>query len=371
MNQGIHYMPVLKTKKGEFDAICDLFTIPDPRVNLASMLPLFQVANSQSLGEEWSSAYEKSLVQIADRILDCWGYQAPFLLDGPYMLDSTQHDGWHPMYHLCNRVISREVRLVPVTGLDRSTLYQTAIKGLPSNKVPNIAIRLLQSDLAKPTLAIDLINLITAHGKLPEQVHIIIDFKYLTAESPPYSYSHICELIPSIERWLTFTILGGAFPKDLTNCELGRNTIPRLEWVQWKEQSLGSALARKPSFGDYGIQHPIYDPYEPGRQGTASIRYTIDKEWVVMRGQKCKPGPSGPDAGQYIGHSILLVRTGSDFYGGDFSKGDQYILECSQEANGPGNATKWVEVGFNHHITLVLDQISNFAVPGAVLVPTL
>ena len=53
-----------------------------------------------------------------------------------------------------------------------------------------------------------------------------------------------------------------------------------------------------------------------------------------------------------------LINT-DEYSGADFSWGDKYINLCAAGAVDAGNATTWRRVGMNHHLTLVVDQISS------------
>jgi hypothetical protein len=62
----------------------------------------------------------------------------------------------------------------------------------------------------------------------------------------------------------------------------------------------------------------------------------------------------------------VALRERPEFRGPGFSYGDDFIEQqanaCLAEPDGvknPGNARKWLEAGFNHHITLTRHQISS------------
>lgn len=127
--------------------------------------------------------------------------------------------------------------------------------------------------------------------------------------------------------------------------------MDRLEWQCFERESIRSREVR---YGDYTIQHPLQRDvlFIP----SASIRYTSDTYWVVMRGEK--PGkPDAPGPEQYIGHAQLL-RERKEFRGRDFSAGDAYVDFIASQDSQTGNPAKWVQAGVNHHVTLAARQMA-------------
>ena len=56
------------------------------------------------------------------------------------------------------------------------------------------------------------------------------------------------------------------------------------------------------------------------------------------------------------------LRKRPEFYGTSFSWGDNYISNCADYATGPGSLTTWRQVGTNHHIAVVTNQIASSVV---------
>ena len=86
------------------------------------------------------------------------------------------------------------------------------------------------------------------------------------------------------------------------------------------------------------------------------VKYTTDKEYIVHKGAKNRM-QSGFSR-SYIDISKEIFH--SDYYmGKNFSFGDFNICEkaCSSGAK-PGNATNWVSYCANHHLTVVMEQLS-------------
>jgi hypothetical protein len=164
-----------------------------------------------------------------------------------------------------------------------------------------------------------------------------------------------------LRRWRSFTVLAGSFPPDLMAFERpGQYEIPRLEWLKWMtEVQQLSTSSRRPTFGDYAIQHPIYVEPVKGANPTASIRYTCDTYFVVMRGQALRKKEGGTRHEQYRANAELLCAR-KEFAGAHFSAGDEYIWNIgSHKEPGPGTPETWLRAGFSHHLAFTARQIGS------------
>lgn len=113
----------------------------------------------------------------------------------------------------------------------------------------------------------------------------------------------------------------GAFPPDLQQFEPGNRRIPRSDWLAWKKAvSESKNRMRKPSFSDYTIQYGLYKEPVEGNNPSVSVRYTLDEEWLIMRGEAVRgKNPSDSDEGrpgreQWHGHAQLLCDNRELFY---------------------------------------------------------
>lgn len=182
---------------------------------------------------------------------------------------------------------------------------------------------------------------------------------YQLVDQPALSLASLCARIPNLHRWRTFSVISGAFPKDLTGFEKNRqHELQRLDWLTWRDQvATRPSLARRPAYGDYTIQHPIFS--EPPRRAnfSASIRYTSDEHWVIMRGEGVF-NDEGPGFAQWPANAQLLCAR-PEFCGTKFSYGDEYIELMSLQTEKTGNPETWLRAGINHHLTFVVCQIAN------------
>ena len=250
---------------------------------------------------------------------------------------------------------------VPVTSMGRDPAYQDAVRSTVANDRLGLGLRLKGTELMQPTLSDDIDQILTTVGLSYEDVDLLVDFG-IANDAPP-NLRDACQRLPCLARWRTFTILSGAFPKDLTGMDIGRNALPRYDWQAWRDQVTAHlSLSRLPSYGDFVIAHAIYtEPKTDRPNPSASIRYAADDHWVVMRGEAIYG--EGPGLAQYPAQALLLAQR-PEFRGENFSPGDQYIRDMSNElgknGNGrTGNPRTWLQAGINHHLTLTARQIAN------------
>ena len=203
----------------------------------------------------------------------------------------------------------------------------------------------------------DLMQLLSNLGISAQEADILVDLKVTTDAS--IKLRDICGRLPSLLAWRTFTVASGAFPEDLV--DLAKNQqhkLMREDWLSWSSQNKRRpTLPRRPSFGDYTIQFPHYKKPVDFANPSASIRYTSESYWVIMRGEQLH-GADSPGHAQYWANARLLCNR-EEFCGADYSKGDEYIYDKSQPTKNPGTPQTWLRAGINHHLTFVINQIAS------------
>lgn len=114
------------------------------------------------------------------------------------------------------------------------------------------------------------------------------------------------------------------------------------------EDLVASALARRPTFGDYAVQHP--EPPETGGPGMrANVRYTVDRSVLFARGHSVLDG-----AQQYKDLATMLERR-PEFSGSSYSWGDAIIADTAAGRIPPKGEPRWRGAGTSHHLRLVAE----------------
>jgi len=357
-----HYVPVLKWKRGERNALENL----DSSLK-EFMTPLIEIQpiTFDFEKEEFKKTLDEHLSSLGNEIKKSWGVNAPIFIDldtlylNESFTDEFVEGGEHAVDFAVNVIENEDIAVIPVTGIRRSEEFQNAVNRMSGVYNRGVCIRLEESDLSDlDTLAEQLYDLIHSLELRPENIDIILDYKQILSQKKE---EHIKELIitiarfPELQNWRTFTLLSTAYPKTLkeipTNSE---GTLPRTEWSVYKELR-NLELARTPSFGDYNITSPYFVNVDPRVLTLAAgVRYTAEDNFLIFRGVVIKK--NGFTQMIQIAKNIL---SNSSFYGPDFSSGDSYIYKCANQIVGTGNAETWVTVGINHHLTVVAYDFSN------------
>lgn len=338
-----HYVPVLRWKQSEWLALKDLNN--DYRT---SITPLIEVPPTK-----FKSFDQDVLKKAVTDIKNCWG-SSPIYID-LHLLPSSV---WIQTLTFIHRIAGDlGIYLMPVTGLTKSEDYQRAVANISKVKNNQVAIRIKINEVKNTSFEQDLAKLLSVLAISAKEAHLIIDYEIMTKNA--VSFRELCNRLPHLNEWATFSVISGVFPRDLTEIKPpGQHLIQRLDWLTWLQETRDTAaLPRIPSFGDYTIQHPIY--YEPPKRAnySASIRYTANDAWVIMRGEAVFH-PNSPGFSQYPANAQLLCAR-QEFCGQDFSTGDRYIYEMGQQTTRTGSARTWLTAGINHHLSFVVHQISN------------
>lgn len=184
---------------------------------------------------------------------------------------------------------------------------------------------------------------------------LLIDLDFIDADVE----IHVQDLARQIEgalavgAWRSVVLLGTSMPSMLSCVPEGSlGTLPRREWDLWRGLSTVQ-LSRRPSYGDYAVQHsqPPHDDGGPGMR--ANIRYTVAEGTLVARGQGSVL-QEGNEQYRWLCQQ-LVART--DFSGGDYSWGDGVIQDCARGLLDPGAQRMWRGAGTSHHLRFVIDQL--------------
>ncbi len=343
-----HYVPIVRWKAGERIALRELYV--DDKVGLTPLIEIPDDNIQKALNKKISLTEFANQMHV--QILDCWGRQPAFLdlSHLPARVESNQRIAFTQYFHKLANALG--LALVPAFGLGGA--FVASVRGGTTGLGTDISLRLNREDVQSEELARHISAWISCHETDPSKVHVILDLR--TIDQKDQGYLGLYSNIPLLDEWKTVTIVGGSFPKDLQDLSIGEHLLPRIEWHHWK-QMVNTRLLRLPTFGDYATLHPYLRPAFPGMNVSASIRYTTDDHWVVMRGQGLL-NEDGAGHAQYPANAQLLMER-AEFCGRGFSFGDKYIYERPIKRDKPGTPRSWVTAGVNHHLTFVVRQIAS------------
>lgn len=347
-----HYVPILKTKQGEFNGLKEMEdALAQGMTPLFEILPeMFNVTktrpNAKSIDKNIVGTFRKG-----------WERDSPFFLDGKYLPPLLLKR----LPAIAQAISDEGGSVIPVTGPERNTKYQAVARQIVQQMGGGICFRVPLADgLDIDALNNDLSLLCHYHGVGPHEVHLVLDLGSIGHLVPfmAQALTMTANRIAWLADWKTYTIAATGYPNVLTIPPGQNGLLKRREWLLWKQLVQEESATRIPDFGDYTINSPALLEFDPLKMKlSAKIRYTTDEDWLAIKGRQLKG-----NGGQFHRLARQLVER-VEYCGPMFSAGDKYILECANHQQGPGNPMTWVRVGVNHHMTFVVKQLASLPAP--------
>jgi hypothetical protein len=349
------YIPVLKSKQGEFDALFKLDSkIKEYTVPLFEITPI-EYDNSIAVKPK---TIETHLTNFCNKVEKKWSLNELFV--DTHLIPDERPSGKDSFEYIFDILFEKNIIPIPVVRIDSPINLIKSINILfLLYPLSQIAIRITISDLLNIEIESEIETLLNSLSIDPQNCHLIIDLK----DSDFTNYEDFSDGIldslkefPKLKSWNTISICGAAFPP--TNLlEKGLSTIPRNDWKFYTSlidkidlQKLDIQI----NFGDYGIVASGYFEFDPRKMSrSANIRYTHNNVWFISKGSKLK---KSEDFKQYLAQTQEIVK--SKYYLGEtFSAGDTHIKKCAEGIVSTGNPTVWNWVGNNHHFTKVVSDL--------------
>lgn len=350
------YVPVLKSKLGEFNALKLTSSLTRSSIN-----PLLEVINTQWDFEHDRPAkqLEVHLNSIVKNLSKSWGNN-PIFIDSLIKDDTFMNDGkTHHLNYLFNGLNNSGVNPIPVTSTVRNKIFNNTLKNIIENTSNGYCLRLTLKEINNPDFKKELDNILSFFKIDCSNIDLIIDLESIYSTNiSSLSNGLIVNInsFPYLASWKSFTLVSGAFPLNLSGIKgNSTSTIERKDWNLWNALRISNSLDRIPIYGDYSIAHPQMIDLDPRIITVSpSIRYTTNADWLVVKGLSAKIHSFE----QYHDLSYNLTLK-PEYYGENFSSGDKIIKNCATRSSGPGNSTTWRTVANNHHFELVTEQVSN------------
>ncbi len=281
-----HYVPILRWKQAERLALKELL-IDDRKVitPLIEITPKVFEAPKTGKKEGRKPDPARVLEDQAKHLLESWGY-APFFLDLSLIGEVVPpiNGVRHPLAHIAG--IARRYRLyiVPVTGPNRGNEYQSAVSEIVHMDGRGVCLRLLSKEVLQSGFSQKVRSLLKKLQLDEPNVDLLLDYQTFDPQNP--GVKDLLGKIPNLRDWRSLTVASGAFPPDLQKRELGSSRISRDDWLNWKSHFFDeTSTQRRPSFSDYTIQYGLYKEPVEHCVPSVSVRYTLENEWLIMRGE--------------------------------------------------------------------------------------
>lgn len=348
-----HYVPILKGRAGELDALRDV-----QLKTRQAMTPLLEVAPKDE--NEAPGTVLKICRQTVQKLSS--RYLHPIMLDGGlFDLSVDVKGGRGVVAVLADEARGAGLLAQPVLRLGDPTRAIREAREAMATDGRGMTLRLVGEDVDEdPDELDDLFDtLLDEAGVDRREVDLVLDVGAVDGDVAVRGAARLLTSLirdlPSIGRWRTLTIASGAFPVDLS--QYAANTVgkrPRYD-AQLFDRVRGRTLPRVPDYGDYAVAHPVLaigNAFSPPPQ----LRYTAAEHWLVLKGRKTDP--TGNAQFQRICH---IIAAHPDFTGTPTGDADRRIADGSRQ--GPGNGTTWRCIGTTHHLDYVALRLTTLGEP--------
>lgn len=327
-----HYVPILKTKAGERQAIAHLKAHTKSQIT-----PLFELHKHKSL------PHAPHADEICECLVSIWGTDRPLFLDTIWLHKEVGDPGiLHDVFNAARKV---GLKAIPVVRIDFNAAFRAAVKKIVKKDGQGCLLRINRPNAQHAT---DVASILADIGLTCRMVHLMIDYQakamQLISDIPKIAH---------LTQWKTFIAASGVFPRSLSSISTGVwHKVPRDDWESWLNASTTASLERRPTYSDYTIR----DPSAPATFGAPSVnlRYSKSPHWLVRIGGRVNAGASKQ---MYKVCQDLIRRP--EYDGVTFSAGDQAISDTAASSTNPGNATQWIQWCINHHIEFTVQDIRN------------
>ncbi|MFG1381257.1 beta family protein [Xanthobacter versatilis] len=352
------YRPLLRWKRGEQTALTNL--VSGHKDATKPLLNIMPHAFNPPPGGDADGAFDQRIVQDADRLNSAWaGYEAAVDL-GDIDPDARCAGGVHPVRRFFDQIASGtpSANARPVLRLTSDDDYLAAAASVCADYGVNPVFRLTPDDLAEINVADTLAAMLGECSMEPTDCDFVVDMGYISSTGRSIITARgALAAVPFSSDWASLVLVAGSFPENLAGYAVGTHIVERHEWSVWLANR--SVAGRVVTYGDYATIHPL--PVEEGldprtMNPTASVRYTFEDTWILLRGQGTRTrGSQG--FSQFYGHADTIVNM-PQYRGAAFSFGDTKIMRIHQRVENQGNLETWITIGVNHHIAELVGQLS-------------
>ncbi len=353
------YRPILRFKRGEQTALsalsADQKAATKPLVNISA-----HSFNPPPDGDV-DGAFDLRIAQDADRLNAAWAGYAVAVDLGDVDPDARCEGGVHPVRSFFDRIATMEgsARASPVLRLGSDDDFVIAVASVCADFDVAPLLRLTPDDLADPDIEDLVQHFLDECGVDAADSDMVVDMGYIASTGRSIITARgALSAVPLAADWAALVLVAGSFPVNLSGFTVGTHRIERHEWSVWS--STRSTAAQEVLYGDYATIHPV--PVDEGLDPrtinpTASVRYTYEQNWLLLRGQGTRTRGSG-GFDQFYNHADNLYAM-QEYRGEAFSFGDEKIARIHRREDRQGNLETWITIGVNHHIAEIVGQLAN------------
>jgi hypothetical protein len=295
-----HYVPILKGKQGELDALQKtskkLIGSFTPLLEIPPIPPTYLEGQDEPIP---AKTIDEHVAHVGEKFATALANYKSVFIDGYYIeTEDELNDGSSPIDKVFTYLREQKVPFIPTVGLDRVEDYAESVKLAVQSDGRGCCIRLVESDLEGVVELQPQIESLLKFLKLKtKDVDLLVDFGPRVPSKAAIPLQ--IDTLPLVKEWRTLTVASSSFPVDLSG--VARNSIEELEreeWVTWMFlRNKRRAAQRMPTYGDYTINHPVLSEIDPRIMSMSpNIRYCDNSSYVIAKGQaiprkKKKPTP--------------------------------------------------------------------------------
>lgn len=348
------YVPILKGKQGEYGALGAIS--PGTRRGIQ---PLIEIVPSGD--EDDPDVQRADADKAASKLAQSWAASAAFLDPGFFDLGVDVDQGNGMLAYACEQAESRGIQAIPVVRLEDPQEARSDARALHTDYHRGVCLRLYNDDLDTEGDALDgeIQQFLSDTSFVRPDVDLLIDAGFVDGDVAVTSNARAIRLLlrelPQVQDYRSVTVAGGAFPEDLsafTPWVIGqRQRYDADMWVRLVNRGVPVEIA----YGDYAIANPGL-PQGTGWRPAPQLRYTVDTEWLVLKGTVNDPR----------GHSQFYdicdqIAAHAKFAGAALGAADRRV--ANPRVDTTGNASTWRQVGTTHHLDFVVSRLTNLGEP--------
>lgn len=342
-----HYVPILKLKRGEKDALAAI-----PSRHCSQITPLLELVVRKDDGRPFDAHLDnafKGLSRSLQYIPGCFLDVHEIAPDGPDAAALA-----------FARARSDGLKFTPVVGISR-TFDTLAALGHREN---GLAIRLTRGDLERGGLGRTLNSRVGEYRVAPSDIDLILDLgsvEDMIVDGVAALTSAFLAEVPDHVRWRTLTVSSCAFPKSMGVVDQHSHTnAERTDWIAWRDHLFRRRgdLSRLPTFSDGAIQHPKgVEGFDPAKMSVSpAVRYTLDDAWLLVKGENTKKTPA-KEQFPNLAERLVYGDLRANFAGASHCAGCSGIKNAADGVKGFGSAQIWRRLGTIHHLTKVMEGL--------------
>ena len=355
------YVPALKWKQGEHFALKSLSVAQKGRVQPIAELPNRPYHWGDS---KYSKSWDKHIDDIVSATANNWNTSHELAVDQAIdENDSLSSHPGTPWEYLFEQLWAAGVKAVPVLSTRASASEQAAlIKVVKAHMQPRWLLRHRSDPQGSIPSSAHVQawfhNTMVALGVKHAEVDAVLDLGHIAGDPKALapSVAQVLQTIAALGDWRQLVLLSGGFPMNLAGVQKGTKQLPRQDWDLYKRTAARPELAKTElAYGDYGVTHVDAFDDDPRKMVmSANLRYTHWKDWYVLKGRSVR------DFGYVQYKDLCKILVALPIYmQPTFSHGDaNYDKVANDPKVGPGNATQWRRDATNHHLHVVLYQLS-------------